>query len=62
MVDGIGNGLALDRCRHVKVFQVVVDEVDGVAMGHATELLQSRGHRHVVEVAAHTLGMDLDGT
>ena len=27
-------------------------------MGHATELLQSRGHRHVAEVAAHTLSTD----
>ena len=54
--DGLGDGRTLDVGSHAKVFKIVVDEVDGIAMGHATQLLQGHGHGHVVEVAAHALG------
>ena len=59
--DGFGDGCALDGGSHAEVFKIVVDEVDGIAVGHAAELLQGHGHGHVVEVAAHALGVAGDG-
>ena len=60
LADGLGHGFVLDVGGDSKIFQLIIEEVDGVVAGFFGQLAQRVAHRHFAVVAGHTLGLCCD--